>query len=740
MKQIIQSYKTGELGLFDVPPPICGKNGILIKTTSSLVSAGTEKMIVDIAKKSLLGKAKARPDLVKQVINKMKQEGIKNTLEKVFAKLDTPIPLGYSCAGKVMEVGGSVSGVSIGDRVACGGAGYANHSEINYIPKNLFVKIPDDVDDIDASFVTVGAIALQGVRQAEPTLGERIVVIGLGLIGQLTVQILKACGCKVLGTDIDEDKLTLAKGLGADVVAESSPEEWPSDSTGQATLKAESELFTNGFGVDAVIITASTSSNQPIIDAGEITRLKGRVVVVGMVGMDIPRNLYYKKELELKLSMAYGPGRYDPQYEEHGIDYPYAYVRWTEQRNFEAFLYLVAEGKITPKKLITHQFDFNDALKAYDLLEGKSKEKYLGIVLTYGETQRAESKGHSEKRSTIVLKTTPCAMRRAPDAPVIGLIGAGNFARSVILPTIKKVGGFELAGLCTATGLSAHTTGKKHGFEFITTDNEQIFNNKEINTVFITTRHNTHAEYVIKALKAGKHVFVEKPLCLTIHDLEEIAELFAPSAERQAPSVLMVGFNRRFSPLILKMKEVVNGMPLSIIYRINAGFIPRDSWIQDKEVGGGRIIGEVCHFIDTCSYLTGSIPVSVFASCVKKDDQSIPNEDNVSVLLTFENGSNAVINYSAYGNKQMPKEYIEVFSHNIAMQMNDFRELIVYRGSKKKRIANSNQDKGFVNEFEAFKQAIKTGAPAITFDSIYKTTMATFKILESLRSNTVIAV
>ena len=712
-------------------------------------------MIVDIAKKSLLGKAKARPDLVKQVINKMKQEGIKNTLEKVFAKLDTPIPLGYSCAGKVIEVGGSISGVSIGDRVACGGAGYANHSEINYIPKNLFVKIPDDVDDIDASFVTVGAIALQGVRQAEPTLGERIVVIGLGLIGQLTVQILKACGCKVLGTDIDEDKLTLAKELGADRVTDVRD---PARRTAGRQMSEISKEMTDGYGVDAVIITASTSSNQPIIDAGEIARLKGRVVVVGMVGMDIPRNLYYKKELELKLSMAYGPGRYDPQYEEHGIDYPYAYVRWTEQRNFEAFLYLLAEGKVTPRKLITHQFDFNDALKAYDLLEGKIKEKYLGIILDYNSGIKGfRDLGINRNERTIELKTSrpKTSSLRHPTYVSIGFIGAGNFTRSVILPTIKKVGGFELAGLCTATGLSAHTTGKKYGFEFITTDSEQIFNNKEINTVFITTRHNTHAEYVIKALKAGKHVYVEKPLCLTFEELEEIrcqmsdvggqrTEVRGQRSDVRSPTSdyrqLMVGFNRRFSPLILKMKEVINGMPSSIIYRINAGFIPIDSWIQDKEVGGGRIIGEVCHFIDTCSYLTGSMPVSVFASCVKKDDQSIPDEDNVSVLLTFKNGSNAVINYSAYGNKQMPKEYIEVFSHNIAMQMNDFRQLIVYRGSKKKRIANSNQDKGFVNEFEAFKQAIKTGAPAITFESIYKTTMASFKILESLRNNTVISV
>ena len=368
MKQLIQSFKTGELGLFDVPSPICEKNGALVQTTVSLVSAGTEKMLVDFAKKSMLAKAKDRPDLVKQVIDKMKKEGVRNTLEKVFTKLDTPIPLGYSLAGRVIQVGNELSGINIGDRVACGGAGYANHAEINYVSKNLMVKIPDGVDDIDASFVTVGAIALQGVRQTGPLLGEKIAVMGLGLLGQLTVQLLKANGCKVIGSDIDPDKMTLAKKLGCDEVCHA----------GELISKANE--FTGGYGVDAVIIAASTSSNQPITDAAEISRMRGRVVLVGMVGMDVPRNTYYKKELEIKLSMAYGPGRYDPEYEEKGIDYPYDLVRFTEQRNFEAFLGLVQEGKITPKELITHSYDFDNAMTAYDLLEGRIQEKYLGIV------------------------------------------------------------------------------------------------------------------------------------------------------------------------------------------------------------------------------------------------------------------------------------------------------------------------------------------------------------------------
>ena len=467
MKQLIQSFKTGELGLFEVPAPVCQENGVLVQTTVSLVSAGTEKMLVDFAKKSMLSKAKDRPDLVKQVVDKMKKEGVKNTLEKVFTKLDTPIPLGYSLAGRVLEVGKNMSGVNIGDRVACGGAGYANHSEINYVPKNLMVKIPDGVDDIDASFVTVGAIALQGVRQTEPKLGERVAVIGLGLLGQLAVQLLKANGCKVIGSDVDPDKIALAKKLGADEACHA------------GDLIKKSDEFSNGYGVDAVIIAASTASNQPVIDAAEISRMRGRVVFLGMVGMDIPRNDYYKKELDLRLSMAYGPGRYDPDYEEKGIDYPYDLVRWTEQRNFEAFLGLIEEGKISPKELLTHTFDYNDAMKAYDLLEGKVKEKYLGIVLEYNNKINLEE-------HKIVKRTDKVISNNKVN---LGLIGAGNFTKSVILPNIQKVGGYELVAVCTATGVSAEGTGKKYNFKYITTDSSEIFKNSEINSVAITTQH-----------------------------------------------------------------------------------------------------------------------------------------------------------------------------------------------------------------------------------------------------------
>jgi predicted dehydrogenase len=711
MKQLIQSFKTGELGLFEVPAPVCQENGALVQTTVSLVSAGTEKMLVDFAKKSMLAKAKDRPDLVKQVVDKMKKEGVKNTLEKVFTKLDSPIPLGYSSAGRVLEVGSNVSGVNVGDRVACGGAGYANHSEINYVPKNLMVRIPDGVDDIDASFVTVGAIALQGVRQTEPKLGERVAVMGLGLLGQLTVQLLKANGCKVIGSDVDPDKIALAKKLGAD------------DACHAGDLIAKANEFSNGHGVDAVIIAASTMSNQPVIDAAEISRMRGRVVFLGMVGMDIPRNDYYKKEIDLRLSMAYGPGRYDPEYEEKGNDYPYDLVRWTEQRNFEAFLGLIDEGKITPKEILTHRFDFDNAMDAYDLLEGKIKEKYLGIVLEYNNEINLED--HKiVKRSE--KKVTSSKVN-------VGLIGAGNFTKSVILPNLLKVGGYELVGLCTATGVSAQGTGKKYDFKYITTDNNEIFTNNEINSVFVTTQHKDHAEKVIKAIKNTKHCFVEKPLCIYENELEEINEAY------DGKSIVQVGFNRRFSPMIEQMKKKLNGQ-VSINYRVNAGVIPKNVWIQDRTIGGGRIVGEVCHFIDTCSYLIGSNVVSVYASTLKKQDQSIPDEDNVNIILNYANGSTATIGYFAYGDGAMSKEYIEAFGNGISMQMNDFRELQIYNNSKKEKIKSANQDKGFVNEFKAFKDAVASGKPAISFESIYNTTKTTFKILDSIRSGEVVKV
>ena len=711
MKQLIQNFKTGELGLFEVPAPVCQENGALIQTTVSLVSAGTEKMLVDFAKKSMLAKAKDRPDLVKQVVDKMKKEGVKNTLEKVFTKLDTPIPLGYSLAGKVIEVGENLTGINIGDRVACGGAGYANHSEINYVPKNLMVKIPEGVDDIDASFVTVGAIALQSIRKTEPKLGERIAVIGLGLLGQLAVQMLKANGCKVIGSDVDPKKIELAKKLGADEVCHAND------------LIKKANEFSNGQGVDAVIIAASTMSNQPVIDAAEISRMRGRVVFLGLVGMNIPRNDYYKKELDLRLSMAYGPGRYDPNYEEKGIDYPYDLVRWTEQRNFEAFLGLIEEGKISPKELLTHSYVFDDAMAAYDLLEGKIKEDYLAIVLKYDSD--INLKEHK------VLKRTDKVITN--NKVNVGLIGAGNFTKAVILPNMQKVGDYELVSVCTATGVSVEGIGKKYDFKYITTDSNEIFSNDEVNAVVVTTQHNHHAVSVLKAMESNKHCFVEKPLCIYEDELEKIKEAYT------SKTIVQVGFNRRFSPMIEKMRQNLSGQ-VSVNYRVNAGIIPKNVWIQDRELGGGRIIGEVCHFIDTCSYLINSEVTSVYASTLKKNNQSIPDEDNVNIILNYANGSTATIAYYAYGDMAMPKEYIEIFGNQISMQMTDFRELIIFKDGKVDKSKSSNQDKGFKAEFEAFKKSLKSGTPAISFESIYNTTKTTFKILSSIKNSKLVQI
>jgi len=707
MKQIIQSYKTGLIDIFDVPPPVCGENGVVVRTINSLVSAGTEKMLVDLAKKSLLGKAQARPDLVKQVFEKMKQEGIQNTLEKVFNKLDTPIPLGYSCMGEVIEVGKNVKGIQAGDRVACGGAGFANHSEFNFVPSNLVVKVPSAVGDEEASFVSLGAIALQGLRQASPTLGERIVVMGLGLIGQITIQLLKANGCKVLGVDIDPHKLDLAKVLGADEVC----------LTEGVIQKAAA--FSQGFGVDATIITASTSSSQPIHDAGIISRIKGRVVVVGMVGMDIPRNEFYKKELEVKLSMSYGPGRYDDHYEKQGIDYPIAYVRWTEQRNFEAFLQLIAENKIQLQKLISHRIPFENALQAYELFAGKSNEPYLGIVLQYAPKQTLV-------RDPILISSQAISSHSIN----IGLVGAGNFTRGILLPQIKKSNDLKLLGLCTATGISAHTIGKKYGFKWITTDYQELLQLPEINTLFIATRHHDHGQKILEGLKSGKNVFVEKPLTIDEQELDSIQNYFLNNS---ITPILQVGYNRRFAPMVQEMKKQLGQQHMAIVYRVNAGPIPLDSWIQDPHQGGGRIVGEMCHFVDTAMFLAGSSVKSLFAQCVRSNDSSIPDEDNLNVLIQFENGSTAAIHYFAYGHQNMPKESIEVFAKHLAMRMDNFRELTIHYKHKSKTMRQSNQNKGFAEELQAFEKAVKSGIPAIPYQTILEVSRLTFAIIKSLQ-------
>ncbi len=766
MKQILQSYKTGELWLAEVPVPVRKSAGIVIQTRNSFVSAGTERMLVDFAKKNIVGKALAMPDQVKKVIRKIKSEGIFSTLEKVQAKLDQPIPLGYSCAGIVKEVGRNVTGLSVGDRVACGGAGYANHSEYNYIPKNLVVKIPESVSFEDASCATVGSIALQGVRQCDLRLGENVCVMGLGLLGMLAVQMLKASGVRVIGFDPNRERCKLAQELGADLIVSSD-------------LEAACNEFSEGYGVDAVLITAATKSNEPVTVAGEICRMKGKVVVTGLVGMDIPRDMYYKKELDFKLSLSYGPGRYDPHYEEAGHDYPYGYVRWTEQRNIKAFLDLVASGAVTPSKLITHRFDIENALDAYALMLGKTNEPYLGIILNYSKLKAQSSKlkereelSADERPSTIcrtygagrltqIKKEERILYLNSPTAsPVthhsslkthhlspitIGFIGAGNFTKGVLLPNLKKQSDIRLRGICTATGMNAAETGKKEGFEFATTDYTQILDDPYINTVFITTQHNTHARFIIEALKAGKNVFVEKPLCLTAEELKAICDMrYAICDENPASQIpdptsqnphLMLGYNRRFSPHAKFIKDYFQDRrtPMMVNYRVNAGIIPPDVWIQDPTVGGGRIIGEVCHFIDFASFVIGSEPVEVQAICVDTANASLVAEDNVSISIRYRDGSVAQILYVAVGAADLAKEYCEVFADESSAVMDNFCSTLCM-GKRGKKKLKGKQSKGFSEELSAFFGAIQKGDPApISFESLLNTTACTFSVLESLR-------
>jgi polar amino acid transport system substrate-binding protein len=704
MKQVVQSYRTGELKVAEVPAPRAGVGSLLVATRVSLISSGTEKQLIDLAQASLAGKAIARPDLVRRVLREVRQAGFKPTIGKVLAKLDTPIPLGYSIAGEVLEVGRSVQGFAVGDRVACAGAGLANHAEINAVPKNLAVRIPDGVNDEDAAFVTLGAIALQGVRLAVPTLGERVVVMGLGLIGLLTVQLLKANGCRVLGFDPNAERAVLARELGADVVI--------SDSLPEAVGG-----FTGGWGADAVILTASTKSSEPINIAAEVSRLKGRVVVVGLVGMTIDREPFYKRELELKLSLSCGPGRHDPSYEQAGQDYPLPYVRWTEQRNMEAFLGLIAEGKVTLKRLVTHRFPIDSATDAYALM--KRGAPYLAILLGYPELPQKHPVRRFENRQPV----------RASRAQRVAFIGLGNYARSVLLPAVRRVGSVELATVVTSTGISAGHAGEKHGFGVIATDPAVAFTDAGIDTVFIATRHDSHAALAAEALAAGKHVYCEKPLAL-----DEAALAGVLNAALTAPGLLTVGFNRRFAPMLLKAKAAFQPRsgPLVMLYRVNAGKVPSESWIQNAE-GGGRIVGEVCHFVDALAFLCGSLPIEAHAVAARGHD------DAVSIMLRFADGSTGTIVYSSLGDASVSKEYMEAFADGHVVQLDNFRRLTISSDGRQ-RVEKAAQDKGQNAFVAAFLAATSSNWPApIPLAELAAVTAATFAIETSLREGAPVA-
>ncbi len=717
MKQVIQNMKSGELKVDSVPPPALKAGGILVKNHYSLISAGTEKSSVDLGKMNLIQKARSRPEDVKKVLQEIKQTGFLATYKKVMSKLDAGKPLGYSCAGVVIAMDPVASMFRVGDRVACGGGGYASHSDIVFVPKNLAVKVPAGVGLDEAAYTTLGAIAMQGVRQANPTLGENVVVIGLGLVGLLAVQILKANGCRVFGIDMNPENVRLAKKVGADDACERN-----------ADVITLVHSFTEGYGADAVVIAAATRSSDPVSLAGEIARDRSRIVMIGATGMNFPRGPYYAKELEFKLSRSYGPGRYDSNYEERGVDYPIGFVRWTENRNMKEFVNLLRDKKVDVKSLTTHRFPIDSAAKAYKLISGESKEKYIGIILEY-EEETGESKGQKLK---VKIEKSSEAFKNSP--LTVGFIGAGSFAQANLLPSLKTIPNIIFDTVCTASGITAKTAKQQFGFASAGTNPEEIFSNEGIGTVFIATRHNLHAAFVIEGIKSGKNIFVEKPLALTEDELISIGQFYRGFDEKNSP-LLMVGFNRRFAPLTLEAKSFFEDVrePFIVNYRVNAGYIPKSHWTQDPVEGGGRIIGEVCHFVDLIQFLTGSTVEKVYAESISSQNSATMNNDNVNITLRLKNGSLGIITYLANGDSALPKERIEVTAGKRAAVIDNFQHVYFYHDGKEKRTGTGKIDKGIGNEVEAFmRSAASDRYPLITFDELVNTTLTTFKINDSL--------
>lgn len=715
MKQIIQYQKTGEMKIQELPLPVIKPGYILVRNAFSVISSGTERTSVETAKASMFGKARSRPDLAKQVIDNAKRDGLKATWEKVQNRLDNYKELGYSCAGIVVESG--VEEFRTGDRVACAGAS-ANHSEYVLVPKNLVARVPDSVDFEEAAFTTIGAIAMQGVRQADVRIGECVAVIGLGLLGIITVQILKSAGCRVIGLDIDDTNFETAKRLGCDETALSNR-----DSAGIV------ESFTNGFGTDAVIITASTKSNEPVELALEFARRKSPVVVVGAVGMNIPRSPFYEKEVELKISCSYGPGRYDREYEEAGIDYPYEYARWTENRNMQSVLELLADKRLSFKPLVTHYFGIDDGLKAYDLITGKTGEKHLAVLIRYGDFP---DKGIVKAGGISITERgnddSVSKPRKAVSKVTAGFIGAGNFAQSYILPVLKSEKA-RLKTVVTSKPVNASSVKEKFGFEDCGTDAEKVFSDSEINTVFIASRHDSHGKYVLRAIESGKNVFVEKPLTINQDELNSIS-----AAYKNSDVNLAVGFNRRFSKSFTEIKKFFAGIkePKAILYRVHAGFIPSSHWIQDP-LQGGRIIGECCHFIDTMLYLTDSLPVSFSASSIRSDNSAVKSRDNISVIIDFADGSTGTLLYLANGDSSAGKEYCEVFSGGRTAVMDNFVSVSYHAGGRR-TIKKSDSKKGHKEEIKHFLNLVSgKEKPHLQFADIAANTELTFLIAENIK-------
>lgn len=719
MKQILQNMRDGKTTVAEVPIPTPRRGQALVQVAASLVSAGTERMLVEFGEKSLVGKARSRPDLVRQVLDKMRREGLVSTLEATFSRLDAPMSLGYSSAGTIISLGDGMDSFKIGQRVACAGGGYAVHAEYNLVPGSLLTPLPDGVDFDSAAFTTLGAIALHGFRLTEAQIGERIAVIGLGLLGLLAIQIAAAAGCRVFGIDTNPERVELAKKFGIAAVV-------------RPNAADASQAFTSNRGFDSVLICADTASNDPVELAGAIARDRAKVVATGAVGLNFPRKVYYEKELSFINSRSYGPGRYDSGYEENGIDYPIGYVRWTEGRNFQAIVELLESGKLNVSPLISHRFPVEQAPEAYEIITGKNKVPFLGVLLQYPLEQAP--------RSTVIQLSKPSSTGvsygQKESQVKLGILGAGLFANATLLPAIKKTAGIELVGIASAGGMHAQHSGKKFGFTYACSDDDQIINDPKINTVAILTRHDSHADLVIRALQAGKHVFVEKPLALTLEQLSEVRTVIKQQAETSSGRLLMVGFNRRFAPLAQQLSAFVSQRtePLYAHYRINAGYIPLNHWTHDPVLGGGRIIGEGCHFVDLITYLVGATPVSVCAQALP--DNGKYRQDNVSMSFSFADGSIGVVDYLASGDKSFAKERVEVFCGGRIAVLDDYRSLeTVENGSRKQFKSAFKQDKGHLGEMQALVSAIQSGAAPIPYDQLFGVSAAMIAAVESIRTN-----
>ena len=697
-----------------------------MRVASSVVSAGTERASSEFARKSLLQKARLRPDLVRDVISKVQRDGLFSAIHAVRTRLDQPQSPGYSSAGTVIAVGEGVTDIQPGERVACAGAGLAVHAEIACVPRLLVARIPSrraggEVAFEEAAFATLGAVALHGVRTAEAKLEDLVAVIGLGLLGQLTTQLLKAAGCHVLGMDINPSRSDLARQLGADAVESSA-----------SAFRNLCSGISQGTGVDAVLVTAETSSSDPVNLAGAIARDRAIVVAVGTVGMDIDRKNYYEKELDFRISRSYGPGRYDSAYEQKGRDYPIGYVRWTETRNMEAFVRLLAEQKISLSPLITHRFPIEETARAYELITGRASEPFLGVVIQYSQ--------RNDESHSVTLSSEPTALKPAGASVRIGLLGAGGFASSTLIPAMKASSITSLVSVCAATGSHAQHAARKFQFRHCTTDDSELIHNPEVDAVVIATRHHLHARQVIGALEAGKSVFCEKPLCLSEEELGEICRTYLAISSSERPG-LIVGFNRRFAPMIERLKKFLDQIsePISLHYRINAGYLPPDHWVNDREQGGGRILGEACHFVDLIMFLARSPIVEVAARGI--GNSSRYSGDNVLISLRFANGSDGTISYLANGDRSFSKERIEAFGGGSAAVLEDFRRLELVRNGRKETIhSRFRQDKGHHPEWAAFARFMQTGEPPIRFEDIVASTLATLRIDKSCATGNPVAV